>query len=426
VTLGEKIRVARLEQKLTQEQLAGTDLTKSYISEIERGHRTPRLITLKALARRLNRPLSHFLDGVPEDREVEAFLRLGLVRLQAEMAGSAGAPLEKALELAVQQGDEVLQARVELALAVVDQELGHVQRAQRRLDRCLRVLARAGETASLVAAHRCLGRIRLASGDPDSALWAFQAAIQLAGQQPDDPILLSGLYLDLGIAQRTLGHGAAARDAFLQGLEVARSVRDRDRVAARHLELADAAAGEGRFGQALEHAGRAQGIYETLAHQRRLAKMHEYLGELAAEEGAHAQAERHYWCSLDLHGASAGLSGPAHALSGLALILLERASPDAAQMMCEAALALLAGEADRGARAHAFMVLGTINHRQGRGRQAKAAFQEGLALFVALNREGDARRARQTLALLALEDGDTAEARRYVEGLRETPTARGL
>jgi tetratricopeptide (TPR) repeat protein len=401
-------------------------VTKSYISEIERGHRSPRLITLKALARRLNRPLSHFLDGVPEDREVEAFLRLGLVRLRSGMPGSACAPLERALELAVQQGDEVLQARVELALAAVDQELGHVQRAQRRLDRCFRVLARAGETALLVAAHSCLGRIKLASGDPDSAVWAFQAAIQLAGQQPDDPILLSSLYLDLGIAQRTLGHGAAAREAFRLGLEVARSVQEQDQVAARNLELADVAAGEGRFGQTFEHAGRAQGVYEILAHQRRLAKMHEYLGELAAEEGAYAQAERHYWCGLGLHGASGGFSGPAHALSGIALILLERASPDAAQMMCEAAFALLAGEADRPARAHAFMVLGTIHQRQRRGRQARAAFQEGLALFDALNREGDVRRARQTLALLALEDGDTAEARRYVEGLQETPTVRGL
>ncbi|HEX9246103.1 MAG TPA: tetratricopeptide repeat protein, partial [bacterium] len=76
------------------------------------------------------------------------------------------------------------------------------------------------------------------------------------------------------------------------------------------------------------------------------------------------------------------------ALSGLALVLLARDSPDAAQMIGEAALALLAGEADRGARAHAFMVLGTIHHRRGRARQAKAAFQEGLALFVALNVRG--------------------------------------
>ena len=53
MTLGQKIRIARLEQRLTQEQLAGSDLTKSYISEVERGRRIPRLLTLKVLARRL-------------------------------------------------------------------------------------------------------------------------------------------------------------------------------------------------------------------------------------------------------------------------------------------------------------------------------------------------------------------------------------
>src|SRR2546422_43164 len=143
MTLGEKIRIARLEQRLTQEQLAGSDLTKSYISEVERGRRIPRLITLKVLARRLDRPLSHFLDGVPEDLEAEAYLRLGLARLQTDAAEAAIAPLEKALDLTVQQGEEVRQARIELALAMVDQTVGRLPRAQRRLDRCFRVLIRA-------------------------------------------------------------------------------------------------------------------------------------------------------------------------------------------------------------------------------------------------------------------------------------------
>jgi len=66
VTLGQKIRAARLERRLTQEQLGSRDFTKSYVSELERDHRTPRLTTLKILARRLKRPLSYFLDGVTE------------------------------------------------------------------------------------------------------------------------------------------------------------------------------------------------------------------------------------------------------------------------------------------------------------------------------------------------------------------------
>ena len=69
MTLGEKIRKARLERRLTQEQLAGSEFTKSYISELERGRRHPRLSTLKMLARRLDLPISYFREGIPEDRE---------------------------------------------------------------------------------------------------------------------------------------------------------------------------------------------------------------------------------------------------------------------------------------------------------------------------------------------------------------------
>jgi transcriptional regulator with XRE-family HTH domain len=42
--------------------LCAYDLTKSYISEVERGRRTPRLMTLKVLARRLRKPLA-WLSG---------------------------------------------------------------------------------------------------------------------------------------------------------------------------------------------------------------------------------------------------------------------------------------------------------------------------------------------------------------------------
>lgn len=424
VTLGQKIRVARLEQKLTQEQLAGSDLTKSYISELERGRRNPRLITLKALARRLNRPLSYFQDGIPEDREAEAFLHLGMARVQAEMGKSARPSLERAQDLAAQQGDEILQARIELALAMVDQQLGHFPRAQRRLDRCLRVLGHAGDIPSLVAAHECLGQTKLRSGDAASALWAFRAAIQLAGQLPHDPIAEVKLNLELGVAHKVLGDSRAARDAFLQGLDAAATFRDQGGVATWHLGLADSSAAEGRFEQAFEHAGVAQAVYETLAYRRRLSEIHQHLGEIAREEGNFDEAEHHYYCCIGLNDGPANVCGAAHTLSSIALVLLERGCPDLALTMCEAALNLLTGETDRGARARTLMILGSIHHRQGRRSQAKAAFQEGLTLSMELKREEDIRLARQELALLAIEAADLAEARQYLEGLREMPRIR--
>jgi ATP/maltotriose-dependent transcriptional regulator MalT len=62
--------------------------------------------------------------------------------------------------------------------------------------------------------------------------------------------------------------------------------------------------------------------------------------------------------------------GVAHALSDLAEVLLQRASPDAARAVCEGALALLAGEADRDERAHILRVLGTMHRIAGRTDRA--------------------------------------------------------
>ncbi len=419
MTLGQKIRIARLEQRLTQEQLAGGDLTKSYISEVERGRRIPRRITLKALARRLERPLAHFLDGVPEDREAEAYLRLGLARLQAEAAESAIPPLERALDLTVQQGEEVLQARIELALAMVDQTLGLLPRAQRRMDRCLRVLVRAGDAASLAAAHCCLGLIKLHSGDPASAIWAFQAGLQFAERLPQDPALRSRLYFEIGIAHRRLGHVQAARDSFGAALEAAAPFRDHHRVASRHLHLADAAVEGGRYEQGCEHAGNALAIHEALTHTRRVAEIHECLGGLDREEGRWEEAACHYRWSVVLNGAAGNLPGAAQTLARLAEVLLDRASPAAARAMCETALDLLGGDPGRDERADALRILGTIHRMAGQRAEAKTALQESLDLLSRFNRKDDARLVRQELALLALEANDLEEARRHLQMPRD-------
>ena len=211
MTLGGKIRKARLERRMTQEQLAAGEFTKSYISELERDRRRPRLSTLRILARRLDLPVSHFHESAPEEREGEALLQLGLARLEANTPELALEPLERAAELAVQQCDELLLARIELTLAIVDQRLGRLMRAQRRLDGCVRILTRAGAAACLIMAHMCLGRIKLDMGDASSALWAFRAAYRLAQQAPQDPVLCSALYLDLGTVHRKLGDPHAAR-----------------------------------------------------------------------------------------------------------------------------------------------------------------------------------------------------------------------
>ncbi len=69
--LGERVRAARQAANLTQQDLAGPDFSKSYISAIERGKMTSSFQALHILAERLGCPISYFLGEEPSKQEAE-------------------------------------------------------------------------------------------------------------------------------------------------------------------------------------------------------------------------------------------------------------------------------------------------------------------------------------------------------------------
>ena len=62
MTIGQRLKAARLAAGLSQRQLCGDTITRNMLSQIENGVARPSMETLQALARRLNKPASFFLD----------------------------------------------------------------------------------------------------------------------------------------------------------------------------------------------------------------------------------------------------------------------------------------------------------------------------------------------------------------------------
>ena len=62
LTVGTRIRAARLAAGLTQEELGGTELTKGFISQVELDRVRPSLRSLQIIATRLGRDVHEFLD----------------------------------------------------------------------------------------------------------------------------------------------------------------------------------------------------------------------------------------------------------------------------------------------------------------------------------------------------------------------------
>ena len=86
--LGERIRAARLERKMTQDELARDTFSKSYVSAVELGKIHPSIKALRILARRLQLPASYFLETLEPDIETQqAQLAMARVRLLVALGG---------------------------------------------------------------------------------------------------------------------------------------------------------------------------------------------------------------------------------------------------------------------------------------------------------------------------------------------------
>lgn len=423
MTLGQKIRAARLEQRLTQEQLGGRELSKSYVSELERGRRTPRLATLKILARRLRRPLSFFLEGVTEEQEPEALFMVGLACFHAQSFVEAAEWLKRALEV-VSDDDELLHARIELALAYVDQRVGHDLRAWRRVERVLPVLARNDDRRTLIRANISLGRAKLATGDLSSAAWTLEAALNLLPAPESDPSAASLLYYYLGVARERLGQTTEAADSFKKGVEIAEPFIDPQGAGAWYLRRAVEAAKANSFVTALFHAGEAIAIYSISEQKRRLADIHWHLGDLAAREDHWSEAHRHYVASVILYGVCCQAGAAARTLGHFVDVLSRQMPPDAAKMIGEIALALFSDDTGKpGAvdedRAGRMWLRGTIERLLGKMSDARSSLMESLRLFELLRRSDEVKNIRRELALLAVESNDLTAAKEYLTTLHE-------
>lgn len=76
MTIGTKIKNARISKSMTQSELAGTKITRNMISAIESGKANPSMETLHYMAQRLELPLSYLIS---ENEDLNFYLKKDLI-----------------------------------------------------------------------------------------------------------------------------------------------------------------------------------------------------------------------------------------------------------------------------------------------------------------------------------------------------------
>lgn len=107
----ERVRQARVSAGLTLAQLAGAEVSRTFMHYVERGRARPSAPVLRLIARRTGKPLSYFLRRGPDQltaREVAEELSATANRLRRFIAvsplGSTERDAMKLVEMSVRQG----------------------------------------------------------------------------------------------------------------------------------------------------------------------------------------------------------------------------------------------------------------------------------------------------------------------------------
>jgi len=409
-SIGQRIRQARLERGMTQQQLADPDLSKSLISLIENDRIRPSLKTLGKLAERLGRPVSEFLEpDLATPKDLQVLMALGEGALSRRDYRKAEEWLEAARSLAEYRREPAVQAKAIVCLAEARIGLDDVDGAESLLAQAenlpirderlrIRILYDKANIALLRAKHR------------EGIAFIHQALAALDKLPAPEHELKIRVLLLRGTLYGQLGRMEDALISYHQALEEAESRRNYTALGDAYKGLAMVHRLEGSLDMALEYALRAKECFERIEDLTHLMIASRNLGILLLEKGEPASAKPYLEHSLRLaedlqQDWSRGLT-----LTERARHAVANGDLAAARRYAEDALSTVVALNDPAERGRVLLVLAEVERAEGNPQDALRYAQEALGIFQRSDLLPELTQAQGLMGELLLAQGNSQEA----------------
>ena len=248
LSVGAKIRAARIARRYTQSQLAKPDFSVSYISAIERGQIRPSLRALEILAHRLGLTTTQLLpdhsnngdspSSFPPNRDRD---ELDLVLLEGQIAllqGNAQQTIARLQRLPPKSLKPEQQLRQRLLLGWAYLQMEQMPKAEQQL---LDVEKQAKETKhtviSLYALH-LLAQVYTAVHNHEQALQTYERCLsEMAHVLPHDPFLQAQVYNQLGQEYLHLDQPTMSIEMFQRAITITEELTDITRLQTVYLDI---------------------------------------------------------------------------------------------------------------------------------------------------------------------------------------------
>ena len=380
--LGARVRAARKDLGLSQSQLAGEELTKGFISQLEAGTVRPSVRSLQLIASRLNRPLEYFLG----DESLDTGKRVAFHRLAAEAAAEQrdwDAVREHTREGLAAVTDRLERARLLYFLARAEDAAAAHEHAFDLIGQAVALVDVASDPQLVASLLFLRGSIYGELGQLVAASESLEASRDtIERYEVLDPRLRSRVMVSLGTTYRRLRRSSRALTAYESGLatasrasELSLAARGYMGIAATHYDAGDLDAAIASYRRALELFHRVSDIDFELNALQSIATVQFENGEV---DSARASAQRAMQRALEV--GNARWAAVIEVI--LARIALAEARPAEALRMARHATGILAETSDAVNRADALGASGAAHEALGDAGAADEAYRASIALYT--------------------------------------------
>lgn len=301
--LGERLRRARLEKKVTQRTLCFGLFTSAYLSSLELGKTRPTYISLINLAERLDKSVDYFLrqtGGLATELDEEQArvleVRLALLIAQTTLARGADDRAMKALDTLNQNLSRLTgaeQAQYHYLLAHYHNLQNNPAAAVPELEQARKFLSDQTQVELSILVESEIGTSYFLQRRLTLALTQYLASLEKlnAAKETISPNLKLRLLQNIANCYVALNDWQQALSVFENALSSANSELDTASQAELHYNLAANYAEEGDYERACLNLGRSLHIYEQGQTQLLRVNTHNTLAQLQVQFNQFEQAE---------------------------------------------------------------------------------------------------------------------------------------
>lgn len=362
MTLGQRLRRARLARGMTQRELALPKYTPAHVSTIESGRRHPSRAALRYFAEKLGISEEELISGRPPHAATALAVRLHKIRksISAGDIAHARMALKRLMREARRYSLQDIEARAHEMLALCELRAGNVEAALAKYDDVERLLVDEPLTTRVGArVGKAMALWQL--GDLQHAIFLLENAREaLTRTGIADPgalfqlhAALVGLYFEVGAYDRSY-------EAASKSLELAPECKDPEALGRMYVCAAGTHLARGNFEHARALQWQAEALFRQADLRLEVGQAHLALGFGLAQQDALVEARRHFDTALQIFAEIGSRLDEARVRNEIAKLERKLGRGEEARENLNASLRLLRGDVDVVEEALAHRELGVI------------------------------------------------------------------